>query len=86
MDTDLVSFSGLVLMFVLGLRHGLDPDHIACIDGLTWRALRHEPSMRRGTARCLPLPLALAFWHCHCSGCQPAHPKPACARWRGAGV
>ena len=42
MDTELLSFSGLVLMFVLGLRHGLDPDHIACIDGLTWRALNHE--------------------------------------------
>ncbi|MDB5816453.1 MAG: nickel permease [Rhizobacter sp.] len=39
MDAQLISFSGLVLMFVLGLRHGLDPDHIACIDGLTWRAL-----------------------------------------------
>ena len=42
MAPDLISFSGLVLMFVLGLRHGLDPDHIACIDGLTWRALSHE--------------------------------------------
>jgi len=42
LETDLMSFSGLVLMFVLGLRHGLDPDHIACIDGLTWRALNHE--------------------------------------------
>jgi len=42
METELLSFSGLVLMFVLGLRHGLDPDHIACIDGLTWRALNHE--------------------------------------------
>lgn len=42
MDVELISFSGLVLMFVLGLRHGLDPDHIACIDGLTWRALSHE--------------------------------------------
>ena len=42
MDTELLSFSGLVLMFVLGLRHGLDPDHIACIDGLTWRALNHD--------------------------------------------
>ena len=42
MDAELLSFSGLVLMFVLGLRHGLDPDHIACIDGLTWRALNHE--------------------------------------------
>ena len=42
MAAELISFSGLVLMFVLGLRHGLDPDHIACIDGLTWRALNHE--------------------------------------------
>ena len=42
MEAELISFSGLVLMFVLGLRHGLDPDHIACIDGLTWRALNHE--------------------------------------------
>jgi nickel/cobalt transporter (NiCoT) family protein len=42
MQTELISFSGLVLMFVLGLRHGFDPDHIACIDGLTWRALSHE--------------------------------------------
>jgi hypothetical protein len=30
--------AGLALMRVLGLGHGLDPDHIACIDGLTWRA------------------------------------------------
>lgn len=47
MDAELVSFTGLTLMFVLGLRHGLDPDHIACIDALTWRALsieqRHAP-------------------------------------------
>ena len=35
MQAELISYSGLVLMFVLGLRHGLDPDHIACIDGLT---------------------------------------------------
>ena len=42
MDAELLSLSGLVLMFVLGLRHGLDPDHIACIDGLTWRALNHD--------------------------------------------
>ena len=42
MQTELISYSGLVLMFVLGLRHGLDPDHIACIDGLTWRALSHD--------------------------------------------
>jgi high-affinity nickel-transport protein len=30
----------LVLVFILGLRHGLDADHLACIDGLSrynWR-------------------------------------------------
>ena len=42
MNAEWLSFSGLVLMFALGLRHGLDPDHIACIDGLTWRALNHS--------------------------------------------
>ena len=51
MQPDLLSLSGLVLMFVLGLRHGLDPDHIACIDGLTWRALKygHEHAPWIGT-------------------------------------
>ena len=42
MDVAALSSTGLMLMFVLGLRHGLDPDHIACIDGLTWRALSHS--------------------------------------------
>ena len=42
MDADLISLSGFMLMFVLGLRHGLDPDHIACIDGLTWRTIDHD--------------------------------------------
>jgi high-affinity nickel-transport protein len=42
MTTEMVSFSGFLLMFVLGLRHGLDPDHIACIDGLTWRTMDHD--------------------------------------------
>src|SRR5688572_22360009 len=50
MSTEWLSVSGLVLMFVLGLRHGLDPDHIACIDGLTWRALDQDPH-RSGHAR-----------------------------------
>jgi nickel/cobalt transporter (NiCoT) family protein len=45
MATDFLSLSGFMLMFVLGLRHGLDPDHIACIDGLTWRTLDHEPHL-----------------------------------------
>jgi high-affinity nickel-transport protein len=35
MESEIASTSGLLFMLVLGLRHGLDPDHIACIDGLT---------------------------------------------------
>ena len=46
MNAEWLSFSGLVLMFVLGLRHGLDPDHIACIDGLTWQALGRDSDHR----------------------------------------
>jgi high-affinity nickel-transport protein len=49
MGLEWLSVSGLVLMFVLGLRHGLDPDHIACIDGLTWQVLASEA--HRGRAR-----------------------------------
>jgi high-affinity nickel-transport protein len=41
MPSEIASTSGLLLMLVLSLRHGLDPDHIACIDGLTWRAMQH---------------------------------------------
>jgi nickel/cobalt transporter (NiCoT) family protein len=29
------TISLILLVFVLGLRHGLDADHLACIDGLT---------------------------------------------------
>jgi high-affinity nickel-transport protein len=41
MQFEIAPASSLLLMLVLGLRHGLDPDHIACIDGLTWRAMQH---------------------------------------------
>jgi high-affinity nickel-transport protein len=41
MPSQIISESGLLLVLLLGLRHGLDPDHIACIDGLTWRAMQH---------------------------------------------
>ena len=41
---DALPASGLALFFVLGLRHGVEPDHIAAIDGMTLLALdRHEP-------------------------------------------
>jgi high-affinity nickel-transport protein len=41
------NFSLLALVFVLGLRHGLDADHLACIDGLT----RYNLRQGRKTAR-----------------------------------
>lgn len=33
----------LALMVMLGMRHGLDPDHLAAIDGLTMRSLPARP-------------------------------------------
>ena len=41
MHTDLPA-SGMALFFLLGLRHGIEPDHIAAIDGLTLRAHDHH--------------------------------------------
>lgn len=41
------TISLLLLVFVLGLRHGLDADHLACIDGLT----RYNIRQGRRTAR-----------------------------------
>ena len=41
--TDLtLPVSGMALFFLLGLRHGIEPDHIAAIDGLTLRAHDHR--------------------------------------------
>lgn len=38
METIVLPISGLWLMFMLGLRHGFDPDHIAMIDNMAYRA------------------------------------------------
>ena len=38
----------LALVFVLGLKHGFDPDHLATIDGLTrFNAANHKPRLSR---------------------------------------
>ena len=37
----------LALVFVLGAKHGLDPDHLATIDGLTRYNLRRAPARAR---------------------------------------
>lgn len=34
---------GLGLILILGMRHGLDPDHLAAIDGLTMRSFAARP-------------------------------------------
>jgi len=44
---DYMSFSGIILMLALGLRHGLDPDHIAAIDGMTYRAIEQRSNLSR---------------------------------------
>ncbi len=37
METLQHNLTGLIILFILGLRHGLDPDHITIIDGYTYR-------------------------------------------------
>jgi high-affinity nickel-transport protein len=49
MDPSLVSGSAIGLVFLLGLRHGLDPDHIAVIDNLTMQAIDERPKTARWT-------------------------------------
>lgn len=43
MAPEALSASALGLVFVLGLRHGLDPDHVAVIDNLAFRAADERP-------------------------------------------
>lgn len=46
MEVALLPVSGLSLMFMLGLRHGFDPDHIAMIDSMAYRALDERPGSK----------------------------------------
>ncbi|TWB39092.1 HoxN/HupN/NixA family nickel/cobalt transporter [Nitrospirillum pindoramense] len=39
----------LGLMFLLGLRHGLDPDHVAVIDNIVFRSVDQRSSLSRWT-------------------------------------
>jgi len=41
--------SGILLMMLLGLRHGFDPDHIAIIDGLGMRFNASKPALAKWT-------------------------------------
>ena len=44
-----MEFSGMLLMFMLGLRHGFDPDHIALIDGVSVRYTVAKSSLAKWT-------------------------------------
>lgn len=44
-----MEFSGILLMLLLGLRHGFDPDHIAIIDGMSVRLNSTKPSLAKWT-------------------------------------
>ena len=49
MSEPLVLLQGLLLMFVLGLRHGFDPDHIAMVDSMAYgRAGPRQPGWWTG--------------------------------------
>ncbi len=47
METVTDWFALVALAFVLGLKHGLDADHLATIDGLTRFNARERPGMAR---------------------------------------
>jgi len=44
-----MEFSGILLMLMLGLRHGFDPDHIAIIDGVSVRYATTKPWLAKWT-------------------------------------
>jgi high-affinity nickel-transport protein len=47
MDILQQDLSGFIVLSVLGLRHGLDPDHITVIDGYTYRLHLHKSAWAR---------------------------------------
>jgi high-affinity nickel-transport protein len=40
-------FPGFIMLFVLGLRHGLDPDHITVIDNFTYKLHQYKSNWSR---------------------------------------
>lgn len=50
----------LGLMFVLGLRHGLDPDHVAVIDNIVFRMVEERPRLSPWTGTLFALGHSLA--------------------------
>jgi len=52
---DALGLEAVTLIFILGLRHGLDPDHIAVIDSLTLRASEQRPGFAPWTGTCFAI-------------------------------
>jgi nickel/cobalt transporter (NiCoT) family protein len=44
-----MTWPGVLLMFLLGFRHGFDPDHIAIIDGISVRYSSKRPQLAKWT-------------------------------------
>ena len=57
----MIGTSTLWLMFVLGLRHGLDPDHVAVIDNIVFRAVDDRPRLAQWTGTLFALGHSLSF-------------------------
>jgi len=60
MEPALIFNTGLGLMLLLGLRHGFDPDHIAMIDAMTYRAFGQRPLLAPWTGTLFALGHGLA--------------------------
>jgi high-affinity nickel-transport protein len=60
MEPALIFNTGLGLMFLLGLRHGFDPDHIAMIDAMAYRAFGQRPLLAPWTGTLFALGHGLA--------------------------
>jgi high-affinity nickel-transport protein len=60
MEPALLFNTGLGLMFLLGLRHGFDPDHIAMIDAMAYRAFGQRPRLAPWTGTLFALGHGLA--------------------------
>ena len=84
-DGSFLSPSGLALMFLLGLRHGLDPDHIAMIDSLTMQAARDRPKLARWTGTLFALGHGAAV-AAVAIGVAVLMPDVAWPAWTGAAV
>lgn len=56
----MIELSALWLVFVLGLRHGLDPDHVAVIDNIVFRTVEARPRIALWTGTLFALGHSLA--------------------------